>query len=178
MWSFAEKFGQGLFVSDKGDYVKYDDYAALQDKLDALDNSAQWKPEICPITRRPFFMWIEHPSDGMVPTYGGPLDSYTIPTLDSDGEFCCERFDHDEGCWVDSECVDVRLTNDQEPEIDTAYLNSVRADTVEGFTSDIVLKMRESGAGAYDYADIVEAQGQELVSSLRSGTHDTADKAG
>ena len=39
MWSFAEKFGQGLFVSDKGDYVKYEDYAALQQKLDALDSS-------------------------------------------------------------------------------------------------------------------------------------------
>lgn len=59
-----------------------------------------------------------------------------------------------------------------------AHLNSVRADAVEDFISDVVLKMRESGAGAYDYADIVEAQGQELVLSLRSGTHDTADKAG
>lgn len=36
MWSFAEKFGQGLFVSDKGDYVKYEDYAELQQKLDAM----------------------------------------------------------------------------------------------------------------------------------------------
>ncbi|WP_205950286.1 hypothetical protein [Pantoea stewartii] len=39
MWSFAEKFGQGLFVSDKGDYVKYDDYVALQQKLDAMAGS-------------------------------------------------------------------------------------------------------------------------------------------
>ncbi len=38
MWSFAEKFGQGLFVSDKGDYVKYEDYAALQQKLDAISS--------------------------------------------------------------------------------------------------------------------------------------------
>lgn len=69
------------------------------------------------------------------------------------------------------------LVNIKTPATD-AYLNSVRADAVESFTSDVVLKMRESGAGAYDYADIVEAQGQELVLSLRSGTHDTANKAG
>ncbi|HCW2781102.1 TPA: ead/Ea22-like family protein, partial [Escherichia coli] len=40
----------------------------------------QWRPDICPITGRAFFMWIEHPTLGNVPTYGGPLDSYTIPT--------------------------------------------------------------------------------------------------
>ncbi|EQA1027498.1 ead/Ea22-like family protein, partial [Escherichia coli] len=34
----------------------------------------QWRPDICPITGRAFFMWIEHPTLGNVPTYGGPLD--------------------------------------------------------------------------------------------------------
>lgn len=77
-------------------------------ELEAVKN--WWKPERCPVTNRPFFLWIEHPSDGMVPTYGGPFDSYTIPTVDSDGEFCCERYDHDVGAWVDSECLSVRLT--------------------------------------------------------------------
>ena len=52
----------------------------------------QWRPDICPITGRAFFMWIEHPTLGNVPTYGGPLDSYTIPTKDGDGEFSCERY--------------------------------------------------------------------------------------
>lgn len=33
----------------------------------------QWRPDICPITGRAFFMWIEHPTLGNVPTYGGPL---------------------------------------------------------------------------------------------------------
>ncbi len=63
----------------------------------------QWRPDICPITGRAFFMWIEHPTLGNVPTYGGPLDSYTIPTKDGDGEFSCERYDHDFGGWVESE---------------------------------------------------------------------------
>ncbi|EFI4116181.1 ead/Ea22-like family protein, partial [Escherichia coli] len=64
----------------------------------------QWRPDICPITGRTFFMWIEHPTLGNVPTYGGPLDSYTIPTKDGDGEFSCEHYDHDFGGWVESEC--------------------------------------------------------------------------
>ncbi|NNQ96646.1 hypothetical protein GBT11_25205 [Escherichia coli] len=46
----------------------------------------QWRPDICPITGRAFFMWIEHPTLGNVPTYGGPLDSYTIPTKDGEPE--------------------------------------------------------------------------------------------
>ncbi|HAZ3572653.1 TPA: hypothetical protein J1045_004803 [Escherichia coli] len=76
--------------------------------------SNQWRPDICPITGRAFFMWIEHPALGNVPTYGGPLDSYTIPTKDSDGEFSCERYDHDFGGWVESECLGLYLIDDKE----------------------------------------------------------------
>ena len=74
----------------------------------------QWRPDICPITGRAFFMWIEHPTLGNVPTYGGPLDSYTIPTKDGDGEFSCERYDHDFGSWVESECLGLYLIDDRE----------------------------------------------------------------
>ncbi len=59
-------------------------------------------------------MWIEHPELGNVPTYGGPLDSYTIPTKDGDGEFSCERYDHDFGDWVESECLGLYLIDDKE----------------------------------------------------------------
>ncbi|EPX1721218.1 ead/Ea22-like family protein [Escherichia coli] len=76
--------------------------------------SNQWRPDICPITGRAFFMWIEHPELGNVPTYGGPLDSYTIPTKDGDGEFSCERYDHDFGGWVESECLGLYLIDDEE----------------------------------------------------------------
>lgn len=58
-------------------------------------------PDKCPITNLPLFMEIEHPSLGLVPTYGGPYDSYTIPEVDDDGDFVRYRYDHDEGCWVD-----------------------------------------------------------------------------
>lgn len=78
----------------------------------SIDN--QWKPDVCPITGRRFFLWIEHPELGYVPTYGGPYDSYTIPKRDSDGEFSCERYDHDVGGWVDGECVGAYLIDDDE----------------------------------------------------------------
>lgn len=57
--------------------------------------------QFCPITKRPFFMAIEHPDLGWVATYGGPFDSFTIPEPDEDGSFRSERFDHDAGDWVE-----------------------------------------------------------------------------
>ena len=89
--------------------------------VDASDLSGEqrtalipWCPDVCPITMRPFFMWIEHPDKGMVPTYGGPYDSYTIAQPDNisearkatkwvDVEFTCSRYDHDSGCWEGEE---------------------------------------------------------------------------
>lgn len=80
----------------------------------AANVNNQWKPGVCPVTGRQFFMWIEHPALGYVPTYGGPFDSYTIPSRDSDGEFSCERYDHDFGGWREGECIGVYLTDDDE----------------------------------------------------------------
>ena len=58
--------------------------------------------EVCPITGLPFFMMIEH-HDGLVPTYGGPYDSYTIPQQHDDPNdgYWWDCYDHDRGCWVD-----------------------------------------------------------------------------
>lgn len=82
----------------------------------AGQHAAAWCPSVCPITGRPFFMWIEHYATGcMVPTYGGPFDSYTLPTRGEDGEFECERYDHDEGAWRTAEVIGLglRLCDDQ-----------------------------------------------------------------
>lgn len=87
-------------------------HAATKRELEkAKSDASMWCPDRCPITFRPFFMWLEHPEKGLVPTYGGPFDSYTIPEpeMPEDGkktefhdiEFYCERYDHDEGAWVD-----------------------------------------------------------------------------
>ena len=58
-------------------------------------------PQECPITKRPFFMDIEHPEFGIVPTFGGPYDSFMIPSVDYDGDLRCERYDHDRGEWIE-----------------------------------------------------------------------------
>ncbi len=76
----------------------------------------EWYPERCPITQRPFFMTIEHPEHGMVPTYGGPYDSYTIPERDDDGDWICERYDHDDGAWVEGyESTGIVVVKDSAP---------------------------------------------------------------
>lgn len=77
-----------------------------------------WCPDECPITGRKFFMWIDHPKDGIVPTYGGPFDSYTLAKPDGEGTFECERYDHDAGHWRDdaSETIDLRLIDGQADE--------------------------------------------------------------
>ncbi|ECO4848269.1 ead/Ea22-like family protein [Salmonella enterica] len=80
----------------------------------AASVNSQWKPDVCPVTGRKFFMWIEHETLGYVPTYGGPFDSYTIPTRDSSGEFSCERYDHDLGGWVEGEFIGLYLIDDDE----------------------------------------------------------------
>ncbi|EHC7181289.1 ead/Ea22-like family protein [Salmonella enterica] len=80
----------------------------------AASVNSQWKPDVCPVIGRTFFMWIEHETLGYVPTYGGPFDSYTIPTRDSSGEFSCERYDHDLGGWVGGEFIGLYLIDDDE----------------------------------------------------------------
>lgn len=68
-------------------------------------------------------MWIEHPDLGMVPTYGGPYDSYTIPErselVPAEGgfprhwTFSRTRFCHDRGVWVgDWETLDLVMVEE------------------------------------------------------------------
>jgi hypothetical protein len=74
-----------------------------------------WCPDVCPITGLEFFMWIERRAGGkMVPTYGGPFDSFTIPEKDEHGEYTREQYDHDEGRWTEYETVPVRVVRESE----------------------------------------------------------------
>jgi hypothetical protein len=83
--------------------------------------ASRWCPDKCPITRKPLFMWIEHPEMGMVPTYGGPFDSYTIPEMGGETtapfherELTHERYDHDAGHWVEGgETIPLRVVHDE-----------------------------------------------------------------
>lgn len=85
-----------------------------------MSEKNNWHPKTCPITLRPFFMWIEHPDKGMVPTYGGPYDSFTIPepklperdTEFHDIEFSCHHYDHDKGGWSDDEDPCMRIVTE------------------------------------------------------------------
>jgi hypothetical protein len=88
-------------LSEGGKYEWWSGLSALISSLVAERDAARanpWCPDVCPLTGRPFFMWI----DGE-PTYGGPFDSYTIPKRDEIGEYSCRQFDHDEGGWNDWE---------------------------------------------------------------------------
>lgn len=77
-------------------------------------------PDVDPITGQSFFMLINHPSLGPVPTYGGPFDSYTLCVRDdgppeNDRYFTRYRYDHDEGGWVDGgETVDARVVDNSD----------------------------------------------------------------
>jgi hypothetical protein len=113
-----------------------------------VSNQHLWKPEVCPVTLRPFFLWIESPGGEMVPTYGGPYDSYTIPVANKDGEFSCERFDHDEGAWVDDVCLNVRLIDDQLETLTDAALAEIRAQGVDAFAADLGNAYQQLRAGS------------------------------
>ena len=98
----------------------FPDQSAEIERLRAeVDN--RWCPDCCPVTRLPFFMWIGDEAENMVPTYGGPYDSYTIPVMDDEihlpwheREMCRERYDHDQGSWIDGcEIVSVRIICDE-----------------------------------------------------------------
>lgn len=69
----------------------------------------------CPFTHRVYMMHLDHEELGWVPTYGGPFDSYTIPVPDEDGNLYSERYDHDEGGWIEGgEPIGVMLVSDEE----------------------------------------------------------------
>lgn len=61
----------------------------------------RWAPDECPITGKPFFLWLSHPEFGYVPTYGGPFDSFMIAKPDEDGYYRAEHYCHDRGDWIE-----------------------------------------------------------------------------
>lgn len=87
----------------------------------AKDFLGKWCPDYDPITLDPFFMWIENESGEYVPTYGGPLDSYTLsqPYQLKEGskridiEYHRTRFCHDRGCWIESETLCMRVASEE-----------------------------------------------------------------
>lgn len=73
-------------------------------------------PAKCPVTGLPYFMHIEHPELGVIPTFGGPYDSYSIPHAEGSPdepwhqrELVSHRYRHDRGHWVDDEFIPLRI---------------------------------------------------------------------
>lgn len=98
--------GQYRWTATKEAWETWQARAALASAPVAGEAKEDLAPPKCPITGRPFFVAIEHPELGMVPTYGGPYDSYTIPHLDGkpdqprhERELYVYRYDHDLGGW-------------------------------------------------------------------------------
>lgn len=75
--------------------------------------------DVCPISGRPFWGNIDHPERGMLATYGGPFDTYSIPYLDDDDELRVERFDQDRGEWVEGGELFGWYYSEQQPEYTT-----------------------------------------------------------
>jgi hypothetical protein len=108
-YDVAYQLTQGLRVA-------IDELGRAQPLLAAAAVSVKPLPEFqrCPITGRPYFMHVEHPERGSIPTFGGPFDSYTIPEVDEDGCLRCERYDHDAGHWIEGgESLGCYLTREQ-----------------------------------------------------------------
>ncbi len=114
----------GLNGSENGvTLLMYEAHKALSKLRAPVAGEAQadLAPPKCPITGRPFFMALEHPELGMVPTYGGPYDSYTIPHLGGrpdqprhERELRVYRYDHDLGGWItdETEVIPLRIVHE------------------------------------------------------------------
>ena len=93
--------------------------AAEVEKLRAeRDAITKGYPSVCPFTGLKFFMELQLPDDeggAIVPTYGGPFDSYTIPERDSDGHYFQYRYDHDEGGWLEQQGLSLVVVSDIVP---------------------------------------------------------------
>lgn len=76
-------------------------FAAAAHPVAVPDSSKPIAPAHCPISGRKFWGNIDHPERGLIATYGGPFDTYSIPYLSDDNELRVECFDQDSGEWVE-----------------------------------------------------------------------------
>jgi len=135
----------------EGEFVYYEDYAALQQKLDAM--AAENAALEAAILRAKDELQEHYDTDG-------------VDSQDSEGNFmdACIRL-------CDAQSTIEKLENIKTPTTD-AYLNSVRA---EGLKMAIDHMNNQTSD---DCADVTVLPVIEMYKKLISGTHDTADKAG
>lgn len=125
----------------------------------------------CPITGRKFFTNVEHPELGMVATYGGPFDSYTIPELGDDDELRCERYDWDAGNWIEGgEPVGYFYEDQQE------MPGAARPAAAGVPASGMLTLAKLSGAAGLMLAEI-DTCGHEIDPAYRSTLYDAWEEA-
>lgn len=121
----------------------------------------------CPITGRKFFENIEHPKLGLVATYGGPFDSYTIPKLcKPDDDLRSERYDHDAGGWVEGGVPVGYAYDQQQPE---AAAPAVVVDEVQK-DADRYRRLRNTRVNPYAVlpcGDALDAHVDALTAALK-----------
>ncbi|EZP56355.1 hypothetical protein [Delftia sp. RIT313] len=181
---WAQTNGNGSFGAQCAVYAN--EVAKMHLAAPALEapagpESAPWCPDVCPITGRPFFMWIDHWQTGKpVPTYGGPYDSYTIPAKDSDGSFECERYDHDEGGWLTEgagwHCLGVKLVNDQSFVVDPSNpryneIEAFAAAAPQASAAPVVVPAQGDPAALLQLAELLES-GRSLIHTERKEAAD------
>lgn len=133
--------GGDMTPDSEGEYASYEDYAALQQKLDAMAaENVALKSSI------PNLKHVDLDNDNM--------DDVSLA----------------EDIGFNDAVTLMNRWKGETPATDT-YLNSVRADAIESVVDAL------ASSGALTVGDsIVEVV--KLAESIRSGTHDTADKAG
>ena len=112
--------------------------------------------DVCPVTGLRFYDNMEHPERGMIAMYGGPFDVYSIPELDTDGEFRRERFDLDRDDWVEGGEPLGYFYHEQQPE-------AVSTPAAPGIDlRSAILKLRDDALHMKDPGDTVNAYNRVL----------------
>lgn len=148
---------------------------AALDKVIAPSGAAEVPiaPDFCPITGSKFWGNIEHPELGLVATYGGPFDTYTIPVLEKDGELRSERFDQDAGDWVEGGEPMGWFYDEQRSK--TPSRRAVQGDDLQGATDAMVDAYLKAQREAVEEADKF---GRPNVGGLHTNTVREACRAG
>ncbi|GEM_PF-1021857 len=150
-------------------------------------------PAKCPVTGLPYFMHLEHPELGVIPTFGGPYDSYSIPHAEGSPdepwhqrELVSHRYCHDRGHWVDDEFIPLRIIHEDvlselqdsaAPIAQTApqHPDDAAVDRFAAAMKAKLAKSRAKGRGGWDDPNVcsVEFLAKLLVEHLGKGNAGT-----
>jgi len=155
-----------MCVSDKGAYVAYEDYAALQQKLDAMADKLARSEGYSVGVDAERMEYIK--KCNAMAAESAALKSFATKYSKAVIHW---------NIWADKED---KLRECPETPATDAYLNSVRAEGVEMVAEAIGNSASKLKAGSKDWKSLksIVFTLVNFAAQLRSDTHDTADKAG